>query len=73
VPTQEFFSKDMGLDVTLEPNYDDFSCQFVFGKAPPLQDGDPAFQSPCFSQCPSKRAALRVADECGGTIANAPL
>jgi hypothetical protein len=25
--TQEFFEKDMGLPLTMTPNYDDFSCQ----------------------------------------------
>ena len=34
VPTQEFFRRNMGMDVSLEPNYDDFSCQFAFGKKP---------------------------------------
>lgn len=34
VPTQEFFRRHMGMDVTLEPNYDDFSCRFVFGQQP---------------------------------------
>lgn len=27
VPTQEFFARDMGLPLTMTPNYDDFSCQ----------------------------------------------
>ncbi len=26
-PPQEFFAKDMGLALTMTPNYDDFSCQ----------------------------------------------
>lgn len=34
VPTQEFFRRHMGMDVALEPNYDDFSCKFVFGQKP---------------------------------------
>ncbi|QDZ22487.1 hypothetical protein A3770_07p50050 [Chloropicon primus] len=55
-PTQEFFKQDMGLDVTLEPNYDDFSCQFVFGKeAPPLEE-DEACATLCFKQCTFPKA-----------------
>ena len=27
VPTQEFFAKNMGLQLTMTPNYEDFSCQ----------------------------------------------
>lgn len=25
----------MGIPLTMEPNYDDFSCQFSFGRTPP--------------------------------------
>lgn len=35
VPTQLFFSRHMGLPLTMTPNYDDYSCQFAFGKTPP--------------------------------------
>ena len=55
-PTQAFFKEDMGLDVTLEPNYEDSSCQFVFGKkAPPLEE-DEACQTLCFKQCTFPKA-----------------
>ncbi len=26
-PKQTFFARDMGLPLTMTPNYDDFSCQ----------------------------------------------
>ncbi|GIL64869.1 hypothetical protein Vafri_18715 [Volvox africanus] len=29
IPTQTFFSKDMGLQLTMTPNYEDFSCQYA--------------------------------------------
>lgn len=56
VPTQEFFEKDMGLPLTMEPNYETFECQFSFGKTPPPPEEDEAFASPCFSQCGNKNA-----------------
>lgn len=56
VPTQEFFARDMGLPLTMTPNYDDFSCQFSFGKTPLPREQDEAFSTPCFMQCPSKAA-----------------
>ena len=65
VPTQEFFEKDMGLPLTMAPNYEDFSCQFSFGMAPRLQAQDDAFQTPCFLQCPSKRRHS-AAQKCPG-------
>ncbi|GAX75571.1 hypothetical protein CEUSTIGMA_g3014.t1 [Chlamydomonas eustigma] len=57
VPTQEFFATKMGLTVTLTPNYENYSCQFSFGKTPSPPDADLAFQSPCFSHCPSRLRA----------------
>jgi len=51
VPTQEFFEKDMGLALTMEPNYETFECQFSFGKTPSRREEDEAFASPCFAQC----------------------
>lgn len=70
VPTQEFFERDMGMAVTLEPNYDDFSCQFTFGKPPLPQAEDEVFTTPCFTQCPSKRQSARSA-QCAGVVAGA--
>eukprot|EP00878_Enallax_costatus_P027060 GHUV01029098.1.p1 GENE.GHUV01029098.1~~GHUV01029098.1.p1 ORF type:complete len:163 (+),score=35.01 GHUV01029098.1:1189-1677(+) len=56
IPTQEFFEKDMGLPLTMTPNYEDFSCQFAFGRTPLPQHLDEAFTTPCFQQCPSRAA-----------------
>lgn len=53
IPTQEFFEKDMGLPLTMEPNYETFECQFSFGKTPLPKEQDEAFQSACFTQCPT--------------------
>ena len=57
VPTQAFFAQDMGLPLSMEPNYEDFSCQFKFGLTPPPPEADEAFTTPCFSQCPTAREA----------------
>lgn len=65
VPTQEFFRRNMGMDVSLEPNYDDFSCQFAFGKKPLPQEQDEVFTTPCFMNCPSKKFA-RGGETCAG-------
>lgn len=55
VPTQEFFEKDMGLPLTMEPNYETFECQFSFGKTPPSLSEDEALQAGCFTKCPTTR------------------
>ncbi|EIE22959.1 hypothetical protein COCSUDRAFT_15824 [Coccomyxa subellipsoidea C-169] len=64
IPTQEFFAKDMGLPLTMTPNYEDFSCQFSFGLTPKPAAIDEAFATPCFSQCPSKQR--HRGDRCPG-------
>eukprot|EP00288_Rhodomonas_lens_P013630 CAMPEP_0177700010 /NCGR_PEP_ID=MMETSP0484_2-20121128/5878_1 /TAXON_ID=354590 /ORGANISM="Rhodomonas lens, Strain RHODO" /LENGTH=393 /DNA_ID=CAMNT_0019211205 /DNA_START=132 /DNA_END=1309 /DNA_ORIENTATION=- len=50
-PTQHFFTHDVGLPLTMVPDYETQACTFIFGAAPPPHDQDPAFQQPCLSQC----------------------
>ena len=51
VPTQRFFSERMGLPLTMEPNYDDLSCQFSFGRTPAPETADAVFSAPCLQGC----------------------
>jgi len=67
VPTQEFFIKDMGIPLSMEPNYDTFECEFKFGKRPLQQDTDEIFTTPCFQQCPSK-GNLRLKHQKGDSV-----
>ncbi|CAK0899005.1 unnamed protein product [Prorocentrum cordatum] len=54
VPSQEWLRDDFGMNLHIQPNYDDFSCRWRFGKvAPPLME-DEAIMSPCFTKCPTK-------------------
>jgi len=54
VPSQEWLRDDFGMELHIQPNYDDFSCRWRFGKvAPPLEE-DEAVMVPCFAKCPSK-------------------
>jgi len=61
VPTQCFFTEDIGLPMTMSPNFDTFECTFSFGRAPPGPADSDSFTSPCFKQC---GAALRSAHQC---------
>lgn len=66
VPTQEYFRKYMGVPLTMQPNYDDYSCLASFGRTPPAQQEDPVFDVPCFSNCSSrKRNAHRATPGAG--------
>jgi hypothetical protein len=51
VPTQEFFTRDMGMPLYMEPNFEDLSCKMKFGQiAPPLSE-DPVRGQSCFAKC----------------------
>ena len=32
-PTEEFFGETFGLPLTMNPNFEDLSCEMVFGQA----------------------------------------
>ncbi|GMH35633.1 hypothetical protein BSKO_03501 [Bryopsis sp. KO-2023] len=52
IPTQKFFTEDFGLPVTMKPNFEDLSCDMIFGEMPPSIEDDEAFKQPCFAaQC----------------------
>jgi hypothetical protein len=47
LPTQRFFTEGFGIPLTMVPNFEDFSCEMIFGQMPPdLQDED-CYQQPC--------------------------
>lgn len=53
IPTQNFFLDDMGLPLTMTPNYDTHECQFAFGVTPTQQNELDAMNTPCLSRCPT--------------------
>lgn len=50
LPTQAFFS-EMGLPLSMTPDYADCSCKFEFGKAALPKELDPVFSTPCYLGC----------------------
>ena len=53
IPTQKFFIEDMGLPLTMTPDYETHECQFSFGRMPTQQDDLDAMGTPCLSRCPT--------------------
>ena len=53
IPTQNFFMEDMGLPLTMTPDYETHECQFSFGVAPGAQGEFDARNTPCLSRCPT--------------------
>ena len=54
VPSQEWLKDDFGMDLHIQPNYDDFSCVWSFNKEPPPLEEDAAILVPCFTNCNSE-------------------
>ncbi|WP_373541964.1 DUF4033 domain-containing protein [Chamaesiphon sp.] len=54
VPTQTFFTEQFGIPLTMIPNFEDLSCEMIFGQLPPPPAADVAYQQPCLElQCPT--------------------
>eukprot|EP01023_Acetabularia_acetabulum_P059840 TRINITY_DN7194_c0_g1_i2.p1 TRINITY_DN7194_c0_g1~~TRINITY_DN7194_c0_g1_i2.p1 ORF type:complete len:279 (-),score=24.17 TRINITY_DN7194_c0_g1_i2:375-1211(-) len=51
LPTQKFFTDDFGLPLTMNPDFENLSCEMIFGQSPPPAEEDPASNQPCFSIC----------------------
>ncbi|CAM8976655.1 hypothetical protein QQ045_030767 [Rhodiola kirilowii] len=60
-PSQAFIKDSFGMPVNMVPNFDDMSCQMVFGQEPPSPDQDPALKQPCYKLCKIKQ---RHSTEC---------
>jgi Beta-carotene isomerase D27-like, C-terminal len=52
LPTQAFFTEGFGIPVTMTPNFEDMSCDMVFGQIPSPLHEEAAYQQPCLvNQC----------------------
>ena len=49
--TQEVFTNDFGLPLTIKPNFEDKSCDFYFGLTPPPIERDEALLFGCNAAC----------------------
>ncbi|KAM5563620.1 beta-carotene isomerase D27, chloroplastic [Rosa sericea] len=55
MPSQSFIKDTLGMPVNMVPNFDDMSCQMIFGEEPPELLNDPALKQPCFKLCKVKQ------------------
>ena len=53
IPTQKFFAEDMGLPLTMTPDYETGECQFSFGLTPTDESEALARDTPCLGRCPT--------------------
>ncbi|HBQ98936.1 MULTISPECIES: DUF4033 domain-containing protein [unclassified Roseofilum] len=47
LPTQDFFTQQFGIPLTMTPNFEDFSCEMVFGQYPQPLEQEAAFEQSC--------------------------
>ncbi|WCJ21613.1 Beta-carotene isomerase D27 chloroplastic [Euphorbia peplus] len=55
IPSQTFIKNSLGVPVNMVPNFDDMSCEMIFGQEPPLSTEDPALNQPCYKLCKAKQ------------------
>ncbi|MEO0870191.1 MAG: DUF4033 domain-containing protein, partial [Cyanobacteria bacterium J06642_11] len=51
LPTQQFFTEKFGIPLTMTPNFEDFSCDMIFGQLPPPLETEEAYTQPCLQEC----------------------
>ncbi|KAL3942800.1 MAG: hypothetical protein SGBAC_003076 [Bacillariaceae sp.] len=67
LPAQEFFAQELGLPLSVQPNFETQECQWSFGEEPVAPKEDPYFPSGCLVGCESRKqivASGSNADAC---------
>jgi hypothetical protein len=65
LPAQQFFAEELGLPLTVIPNFVTQECQWSFGETPLPPAEDPSFPKGCLVGCQSRKdMAGRVGDIC---------
>jgi beta-carotene isomerase len=67
LPAQQFFQEELGLPLTVSPNFVTQECQWSFGETPLPPKEDPSFPKGCLVGCESRKAIVAMgskADVC---------
>ena len=56
LPAQQFFKEELGLPLTVSPNFVTQECQWSFGEEPLPPDQDPTFPKGCLVGCEARAA-----------------
>ncbi|XXG68225.1 hypothetical protein AAC387_Pa06g1363 [Persea americana] len=48
MPSQRFIKDSFGIPVSMVPNFEDMSCDMIYGQHPPAASDDPALKQPCY-------------------------
>ncbi len=66
IPAQEFFKQELGLDLTVSPNFATQECQWSFGEVPLKPEDDPSFPKGCIVGCGSREEMANRRAAAGG-------
>lgn len=55
LPVQQFFESELGIPLTVTPNFATQECQWNFGEYPMEPESDPSFPSGCLAGCRSRQ------------------
>ncbi|KAK8959238.1 hypothetical protein KSP40_PGU017556 [Platanthera guangdongensis] len=58
IPSQKFINNSLGMPTNMIPNFEDKSCEIIFGQHP-LAD-DPALKQPCYRTCKYYNVQTRI-------------
>jgi len=56
LPAQQFFKEELGMSLTVSPNFDTQECQWSFGEVPKIPSEDESFPKGCLVGCESRKA-----------------
>ncbi|KAJ1623386.1 hypothetical protein T492DRAFT_1054958 [Pavlovales sp. CCMP2436] len=57
-PTERFFNEELGLPVSMEPNFEDFSCKMIWGKRPEPDSALAEQDLRCLQECALRKKSL---------------
>jgi hypothetical protein len=60
LPAQQFFQEELGLPLTVSPNFVTQECQWSFGETPLSPKEDPSFPKGCLVGCQSRKAIVAM-------------
>ncbi|KAG9142913.1 hypothetical protein Leryth_016289 [Lithospermum erythrorhizon] len=50
-PSQVFIRNSFRMPIYMVPNFEDMSCEMIYGQEPPQPANDPTFSQPCYKLC----------------------
>lgn len=64
IPTERFFQETLGLEMSMEPDFDTYECRLSFGLKAPALEEDETVPWGCLAGCSCKALGAPVASAC---------